>query len=177
MRIKNALFLLFAVSVIVASATELAFCNGGKGKKTSYESRVYLKGGELQFVIEMEKPLFLLNSVKNKYKVVRIRVLNHSNTTIDLSAKGDSIEFVFEKRSVSGILDLSSYDPALWDSFSGYLRDTLAYPEKITGVEENIFVFIPDMEVEDLPKSIKYKIQNLPSSTKEVILSVPVVRK
>src|SRR5688500_4058513 len=83
-----------------------------------------------EFAIEVDKIAFVLNSLENKYRLIRIRVDNFSQTPILLSSDKDSFELkIDENITVKGLLNLRKADPRLWDSLSIDLREALAYPQ------------------------------------------------
>jgi hypothetical protein len=179
---RSSKFIAFLVVIaVIAFTEEFALSNGGKGKTDRYKGQILLGQNwdeDCQFSIEIEKVMFHLNSVQNKYKVVRIKINNYSKKALHLSKEKDKIELHLPgNRSIPGILDLSNHDPTFWDTFDAAMRKTLVYPEVVKeGEEENIFVFIPDPKLEELPLEFLYTIDSLPG--KQVIIeSDKVVKK
>ncbi|MCI0564213.1 MAG: hypothetical protein MN733_37535 [Nitrososphaera sp.] len=178
MRSSKFITFLFVVFAIITFTEESAPINGGIGKPDHYVGQIQLgqnPGEECQFLIEIERILFRLNSVENKYKVVRIKINNQSGSILHLSREKDKIELYFpNNNTVLGILDLSNHDPAFWDAFEADMRRILAYPEVVkAGEEENIFVFIPDPKLKEPPMAFLYTIESLPE--KEVIIRPHIV--
>ena len=151
--------------------------NGGKGKKTRYLGEVEKRTGLIMLSSELEKILFLLNSVEGKYKVIRVKIDNQSQEDLRLSGEKDKVDIHFGGRVVSGILRLSESDPDLWDSFDDELRRVLAYPLLVEAEEEeNIFVFIPAEDVDELPRFLTYTINSLSDRPVRLNDDTPVAR-
>jgi hypothetical protein len=128
--------------------------------------------GEMCFLTQIYKVEFYLNSVQNKYKILRIDIDNLSDRTLELSSDKDKFELWVDtnhgRTKVEGILDLSSKDQNLWDSISQDIRELLVYPERVSkGESENIFVFIPLPELKELPLEFFYKIDSLSQRYKD----------
>jgi hypothetical protein len=161
----RALRALIPLCLILGLGAAPVLGNGGKGKVTVYRAEVRTGEGEpIQFSAELEGILFRLNSVRNKYKVVRLKVVNDSPGPLKLSPDQDKIELLYDPDpAVQGILNLAGRDAALWDSFPADLRQVLAYPRLVeAGEEENVFVFIADPNLARLPKRFRYRIASLP---------------
>lgn len=166
MNLKKACLYGLVLSLAILLARESGAANGSKGKKTFYRQQVQLSGtppGVCDFTIEIERVIFQLNSVRNKYKVVRVKILNRSPKPLHLSKNQDKMQISFREREMTAILDLSAHDPGFWDSLSPEIRRALVYPEIVeAGEEENIFVFIPDPELKEMPAVFRYTIETLP---------------
>ncbi|MHC4270108.1 MAG: hypothetical protein ACYSTS_16815 [Planctomycetota bacterium] len=155
----------FVIFAVIVFTYDFAFCNGGKGKKTFYKGQIKLGEEEVcEFSTEIEQVLFRINSVENKYKVVRIKIINKSEKTLHLSIDKDKLELAYNEGHITGILDLSKYDPIFWDALDSDIRNTLVYPQIVEGKgeEENVFVFIPNPKLEKLPLAFIYTIESLP---------------
>ncbi len=137
--------------------------DGRKGRKIVYEaSRLCPGDKEIHFSTELEQVLFLLNSVQNRYKVLRVRILNGCPQTLALSSDDDQVEIRFANGSVRGTLDLSTADPALWASLGEALRKSIVYPARVeANEEENVFVFVGSSHAKDIPASIQYTVRSL----------------
>jgi hypothetical protein len=162
---------LIVVVAIVGSAG-LAAANGGKGKVTTYQAAVTMdvQGREVVFSAQLERILFSLTSVHNKYKIVRIKIDNKTKKDVTLSLEKDQIELRVGSQTLPGILDLGKHDPALWEAFGAVTREQIAYPARVkAGEEENIFVFIARPGLSDLPRDFRYSIDSLPE--KPVVLA------
>lgn len=161
----RALRVLIPLFLLLGFSSAPALGNGGKGKTTIYRAEARTgEGGPIQFSAELEAILFRLNSVQNKFKVVRLKIVNDSPRALKLSPDQDKIELLFDDGApVPGILKLSGRDAALWDSFSADLRQVLVYPRVVeAGEEENVFVFIADPNLAHLPRRFRYHIASLP---------------
>jgi hypothetical protein len=133
---------------------------------------------QCEFSVEIERVTFRLNSLKNKYKVVRIRAENRMLESIKLSRDEDEIELELEGGEVvSGTFNLQKQDGPLWDELSNGLRTALAYPLSVRGakgVETRprqpeviyVFAFFPADKVPDLPHRFKYTIKNAGQAVK-----------
>jgi hypothetical protein len=136
-----------------------ALANGAKGKVTRYVDR----SGPAEISIDLDEKLFLLTAVKDKYKVLRIKIKNTGGKAVALSKANDKVELLIKGQRVPGILDLARQDSALWDSLDGDTRNFLAYPETVPPrEEESIFVFIPAQSIAAIPAAVEYTIASLP---------------
>jgi hypothetical protein len=121
---------------------------------------------------------FKLNSLKAKYKVVRIRVENRMSEPIKLSGDQDAIELEMDGGTVvRGTFNLRGQDGSLWDSLSDDMREALAYPLSIRGAKSDevnprrpevvyVFAFFPADKVPDVPRSFQYTIQSVGKTVK-----------
>jgi len=160
------------VATVVALFVEYPAANGGKGKVKTYQADVSMddQGGEVVFSTQLEKILFSLTSVQNKYKVMRIKIDNRSRKDVALSLGKDRMEVQVAGETLPAILDLGKHDPAMWEALGATMRDQIAYPGKVeAGEEENIFVFIAEPGLADLPADFRYSIDSL--AEKPVVLS------
>lgn len=127
-----------------------------------------------EFAIDVDKIAFVLNSLENKYRLIRIRVDNFSKTPILLSPDKDSLDLKIEENiTVKGLLNLRKADPRLWDSLTVEMREALAYPQTFepakvsnTGSRDRpqpiyFFVFFPKDKVPKLPGSFIYRVDSL----------------
>ena len=153
---------------ILPNASVLA--NGGKGKVSRYVDR----SGPIEISIDLDEKLFLLTSVKNKYKVLRIKIKNTQSKGLALSKTNDKVDLLIKEQRVPGILDLAKHDPSLWDSLDADTRNFLAYPETVPpNEEESIFVFVPLQSIVVIPTAVEYTIASLPE---KIRLRPPVAR-
>jgi len=156
--------LFFAIGAISS-----AWGNGGKGKAEEYVATEHLGGGTVEFSARVEKVLYSITSVQNKYKVIRIRIVSKSETPLQLSADNDAIDVVIAGKKVAGILDIFKKDSGFWDGLTPEIRKSLAYPPNVPSrEEESIFVFIPKDTAENIPEAFHYKIATLPD---EVVIA------
>lgn len=183
--------LLIVVLFILCIICGVGYClTSSKGKLINYEGNQTLETGGLSFRLGIDKIGFLLNTVDKKFKLVRIRLDNHSKETIRLSAENDNIDLYFKKDpnafvdpmkpleehrndsvKIPGILDLSIHDPNLWSSFTEEIRNNITYPNSIEkGETEVITVFFPAAKIETLPLAIRYKIASTQGEAVEIRL-------
>jgi hypothetical protein len=147
-----------------------ALANGGKGKVSRYVDR----SGAIEISIDLDEKLFLLTSVKNKYKVLRIKIKNTGGKALALSKTNDKVELLVKDQRIAGILDLAKQDSPLWDSLDADTRNFLAYPETVAArEEESIFVFLPFQGITAIPTAVEYTIASLPE---KIRLRPPVAR-
>lgn len=98
----------FLASILVISTH--ANVPGGEGHKTNLYRGYFTKDrNRIKFEVKLDPISFLLNRVNNKYKLVRITV-DGGLERVYLSPK-DKIEFFFNNKNISGILDLRKHDP------------------------------------------------------------------
>lgn len=161
----------FSIFILVLFANEAGLCNGKKHELTSYVGTIKIGEDlheEVSFSTKIEKVMFNLNSVQNQYKVIRINIRNWSKKALHLSREKDKIEIYANDEVIPGVLDLSKNDPAIWDAFDLTIREILIYPRIVDpGEEENIFVFLPNKILIELPKKIIYTISTI---SKQAIL-------
>jgi hypothetical protein len=165
--VTSALVFLTGLSVVPPAET-----NGGKGKILTYQAQFTLeRGGQVRATAILDDRLFLLTTLRNKYKVLRIKIDNTRNPTtpIRLSKTADKVELVSldPKTSaeirVPGILNLAERDPQFWDSLDEAARGVLAYPMSVPArEEESVFVFIADGALAAVPTEVVYTIEGLP---------------
>ncbi len=107
---------------------------------------------------EFEPILFRLTSVENKYRVLRVRIVNRTSRNLALSRTADKVEVVFGDERVNGVIDLPGHDQAFWKNLDPELRDQIIYPQVVEkgGEEESVFVFIPDVARKTAPTAIVY---------------------
>lgn len=135
--------------------------------------------GKMVFSVALERMLFTLNSLENKYKVVRIQIENASKSPLPLSVEKDEMEIVLENgKTVTGILNIRKHDPELWNGLKPGMREMLAYPEVLTARPQgkgvhNIFVFIPDPKLDLLPVVFRYRIDSLEKKLVEIKVISP----
>ena len=114
---------------------------------------------------EIDRDTFLLNSVDNKYRVVRFRVTNRAEKPIDLSSRQDTFECHHGSSKSAGILRLQRADSALWGSLSQDTRKRLAYPLQIKPKTSiHVFVWFPKDKLKNLPFKFVWDIKSLGKS-------------
>lgn len=128
---------------------------------------------QCEFSVELERVMFKLNSLKDKYKVIRIRVENRMSGPIKLSGDEDAIELELgDGKVVRGTFNLQGQDGSLWDSLSEDMRKALVYPLSIRGVKGDgvnprrpevvyVFAFFPADKLSEVPRSFRYTIQSV----------------
>jgi len=156
---------LFLFGVTVAIARESPMANGGKGKKTLYGGFVACANtpdDSIAFSTEIEHVLFRLNSVHNKYKVVRLKIKNNCDRDLLLDIAADKLELLHRDGQVSGFLNLAQEDPDLWNNLEADLRRSLLYPARVEkGEEENVFVLVAQARLPGVPRGFRYTLRTL----------------
>lgn len=144
--------LVFVLSSVTATA------NGNKAKKELYDG----KAGAVVFSIELEPIPFQITAVQNRYRLVRIRIVNNGQTPLRLSAESDRVLAFTRNGDVEGILDLGRRDAHVWDQFPVGVRTMLAYPTVVKPrEEESVFVFFDANRVSRAPEALRYRIVGL----------------
>ncbi len=106
--------------------------------------------------------MFRLATLRDKYRVVRIRIRNGGDTRLALALTGDRIELQLPAGVQAAVLDLGAHDPEVWDGLSPELRGAIAYPRGVDpGEEESVFVFVPIGDAVALPRAFRYTIGSL----------------
>jgi hypothetical protein len=161
--------LLFCLALLSAASILLA-ANGSKGKRVVYEATVPIANAttpDCHFLVELEPILFQIDSVQNKYRVIRINIKNSSQSPLKLSLEKDSVQVRTGSRVVQGRLNLADSDQSWWDGLSPELRRALAYPDQSVikgGEEENVFAYFPVADLPTPPTEILFKIEAVSTS-------------
>lgn len=168
-----------SLSLILFST--LIYANGSKGKTSVYEAHIHLGQsglGDCDFRVELDPVLFQIQSVQNKYRVIRIKIQNYSESPLRLSLENDSVQVRVGSHEIQGSLNVANSDQEWWDRLSPELRRALAYPDQspIQRLEEeNIFAYFPIADLPSLPDEILYKVESVsrkPISLKRLKIEV-----
>jgi len=175
---QRILWLLWISLSFPVLAGQPVLANGSKGKLLQYLAEVSLdQQAKVRFSATLDSRLVLLTSLRNKYKVIRIRIDNTRNgKAILLSKTADSLEIFVplaadraQEVRVKGILDLAGHDPSLWDDLDAETRKVLVYPQSVPArEEESVFVFIPDDALKVIPGRLIYTIESLSGKKVEI---------
>lgn len=167
--------LVFAGVLLTAAPDGRAEISGSAGRAPNYVGMLDLANGDrCEVSIQIERVSFLLTSVANKYRFVRMLVNCGKQTGLTLSSAADRLEMTLDKRTVPAILSLQKSDSAFWDSLDLNMRQTLAYPPAIKPNEPvYVFGFFPADQVNAMPASFTLTIASLERS---VTLRVLVTR-
>lgn len=166
---------------LIAGERETAFADiaGARGGPTTLIGRVRGPEGRdlYSFEVSFYREEFRISSVRDKYKLVRVRVSNFSTAPLRLSAERDRLELVLPDNSVvKGLLNLQSVDSQTWDAFDAPLRQALAYPSTVKAAPGSeggrtrspeviyLFAFYPSDKVLNLPVRFNYWIDSLQQS-------------
>src|SRR5688572_25722370 len=124
----TALAVRLALALLLCSP---ALPNGGKAKKSVLEARIGSGAGRWVFTTEIVSIQYRMNSIRNKYKMIQIRVNNEGGKPLRLSRTADKIEVRVGGSFVSAIINMPGVDAAFWDSLDAELRNELAYPPNV----------------------------------------------
>ena len=170
-------------TVVLCSAllSVRAEMSGDLGRSRRFLGKLNPQGSQTnqcEFSIEIERVMFKLNSLKDKYKVVRIRVENTMSNPIRLSRDDDGVELdLRDGTTVRGTFNLQAQDSSLWDGLSEDMRKALAYPLSVRGVKGEdanqrraeviyVFAFFPADKVIEMPRAFRYTIQSVGKTIK-----------
>src|SRR5882762_7553643 len=117
---KTRLLPLFAIALLAMPMFSRGDVSEERGMSKRFIGKLNPTPGhtnECEFSIEIEPMTFKVNSLQNRYKVVRIRVENRMKEAIKLSGEEDSIEVeVAGGSAIRGVFNLQAQDGPLWDS-------------------------------------------------------------
>jgi hypothetical protein len=160
---------LVVLLVMSGVAVHLFAADGSKGKARVYDVTVAAEQGDWYFKVEVEPILFRIVSVQNKYKVLRINIVNRSRKPLRLSLQDDRLQIRFRPldgtntKTVGGLLDIARTDNTWWSSLDTTLQKALAYPDQAAiraNEEENVFVFVPAGDLPSFPDEILFTIKS-----------------
>lgn len=178
---KSQFYALSTIALLLALMSARGEVSGESGRSSRFVGKLDPAASSMnqcEFSVEIERVSFKLNSLRDKYKVVRIRVKNRMSAPMKLSGDQDAIELEMDSGTVvRGTFNLRRQDGSLWDSLSDDLREALAYPLSIRGVKGDgvnprrpevvyVFAFFPADKVPDVPRSFQYTIQSVGKSVK-----------
>jgi hypothetical protein len=177
-----------AIALVVSGLATVLFlgdtsvlANGSKSKRVRYGAEVQTGdtvGKKCRFDAELEPLLCRLATVRDKYRVVRIRIQNVGDKRLVLSLTDDRMELRLASGMRPAVLDLGAHDPGLWDSFPPELRGAVAYPRGVDpGEEESVFVFIPIGDAMSEPLAFRYTIASLPAGPVNMRDMTPVMKR
>ncbi len=161
---------LLATSIFLGASAlwvQTAPANGSKGKRVVYEARIRLgesERDECVFLVELEPILFRITAVQNKYRAIRINLLNRGQQPLRLSLEKDSIQVRAGDKIVDGILNLAARESSFWNQLDPDLRKALAYPDSEAirgGEEENVFVYVPNSDLPAFPDEFLFRIDSV----------------
>jgi hypothetical protein len=155
--------LVFAGVLLAAALDGRAEMAGSAGRASNYVGIVDLGNGDrCELSIPIERVSFLVTTVANKYRLVRILVDCRKQTGLTLSSTADRLEMAIDNRAVPAVLSLQRSDSAVWDAFDLNMRQTLAYP---TAIKPNapvyLFAYFPADQVTTMPARFNFTIASL----------------
>jgi hypothetical protein len=147
---------------------------GGEGRPTPFVGAVELPGdaggppvGECRFSIDIERVSFMVTSVADKYRLVRMLIDCRGEGGLILSASDDRLEMQVDDGEggdgvTPGVLSLRQADGAIWDAFDADMRRTLAYPPEVrAGDAVYVFAYFPVTETLSTPGGFQFTIASL----------------
>lgn len=136
---------------------------GSAGRSSPYVGMVDLANGDrCELSIQVERVNFLLTTVANKYRLVRMLVDCRKQTGLTLSSTADRLEIAIDNRQVPAVLSLQRSDSAVWDALDLNMRQTLAYPPAIKPNEPvYVFAYFPADQVTTMPARFTFTIASL----------------
>jgi hypothetical protein len=147
-----------AIGVALILSALTAAANGNKAKKEVYDG----KAGQIIFTVELEPIPFQITTVGNRYRLVRIRIVNEGPRPLALAAQSDKVVAYTRDGEVEGILDIGRRDAPLWDGFPLEVRTLLAYPMVVKArEEESVFVFFDATRLKSAPGGLLYTLAGL----------------
>ena len=165
---------LVLTGVLLAAVPEgRAELAGSAGRASSYVGMVDLANGDrCDLSIQVERVSFLLTTVANKYRLVRMLVDCRKQTGLTLSSTADRLEIAIENRQVPAVLSLQRSDSAVWDALDLNMRQTLAYPPAIKPNEPvYVFAYLPADQVRTMPARFMFTIASLGRSVTLQVLA------
>ncbi|HVT57496.1 MAG TPA: hypothetical protein VHR45_03775 [Thermoanaerobaculia bacterium] len=142
---------------------------GGFSRTRSLDAQSSSGGNLVRFSCEFDPIVLALTSVNNRYKILRIDIANTGQKPLVLSPDKDHLEAKVHGHNIPAILNLSSKDPALWNSLADFMRKALVYPKVVdAGERESVFVFLASPSADSEPTELSYTIDSLPD--KPVVL-------
>lgn len=178
---RSQFYALSTIAFLLALTPARGEMSGERGRSSKFVGNLDPAASftnQCEFSVEIERVIFKLNSLKDKYKVVRIRVENRMSEVITLSGDQDAIELVIDGGIVvRGTFNLRGQDSSLWDSLSEDMREALTYPLSIRGAKSDgvnprrpevvyVFAFFPADKVSEVPRSFLYTIQSVGRAVK-----------
>lgn len=167
---RSVLVVLLAWLVLPISAeAEMA---GGEGRPTPFVGQIEHGDGYCEFSVDVERINFLVTTVANKYRLVRMRIGCSGELSLALSSTDDRLEMLVGDDNAVGVLSLRQSDGALWDAFDPDIRRSLAYPPEIrAGEPVYVFAYFPAEEVGSLPYGFEFTIASLDETVQLVNLA------
>lgn len=165
--------LVFAGVLLAAALDGRAEMAGSAGRASNYVGTLDLGNGDrCELSIQVERVSFVLTSVANKYRFVRMFVNCGKQTGLTLSSANDHLEIAIDKRTVPAVLSLQRSDSAIWDPLDLNMRQTLAYPAAIKpGAPVYVFGFFPADQVNAMPEKFTWTIASLGRSVTLQVLA------
>ena len=165
--------LVFAGVLLAAALDGRAEMAGSAGRASNYVGTLDLSNGDrCELSIQVERVSFLMTSVANKHRFVRMLVNCGKQTGLTLSSAADRLEMNFENNAVPAALNLQKSDSDVWNALDLDLRQTLAYPPAIKpGAPVYVFAYFPADQVKAMPRRFTFVIASLGRSVTLQVLA------
>lgn len=162
------------LGLVVLGGSARAEMGGGEGRPTPFVGEILLPGGEnepprveCRFAIDVEYVRFMVTTVADKYRLVRMLIDCRGEEGLALSATEDRLEMFVDDGEggdgvTTGVLSLRRADGAIWDAFDTDLHRLLAYPPEVrAGDAVYVFAYFPADEVRSMPDGFRFTIASL----------------
>lgn len=165
--------LVFAGVLLAAALDGRAEMAGSAGRASNYVGTLDLGNGDrCELSIQVERVSFLMTSVANKHRFVRMLVNCGKQAGLTLSSAADRLEMNFENNAVAAALNLQKSDSNVWDALDLDMRQTLAYPTAIKpGAPVYVFAYFPADQVKTMPRRFTFTIASLGRSVTLQVLA------
>lgn len=147
--------------MFAAHGSVRASMGGEEDAPATYRGEIGHRGGSCQFTIDLERVQFLVTTVANKYRFVRMLVNCQGEEALRLSSSSDRFQADAPHGTVA-VLNLQSSDSELWDGLAADIRRMLAYPQQIESNDPvYVFAYLPIDDDTDMPERFSYTIASI----------------
>lgn len=139
-------------------SSAMAAVGGEEDVPSRYQGDLFLDGSRCSFTIELDRVLFLVATVADRYRIVPVAV-ECEGTNVALSSTDDRFETA---DGAAGILSLQRFDSQVWDGFDASIRRMLAYPQKIEARKRQVFfAYFRVDDIHGLPYEFSFTIASI----------------
>lgn len=162
------------LGTLLLAGSSRAEMGGGEGRPTPFVGQIELPGGadepsegECRFSIDVERVSFLVTTVADKYRLVRMLIDCRGEGALALSATDDRLEMLVDDGEggdgiAVGVLSLRQADGAVWNAFDADMRRLLAYPPEVrAGDAVYVFAYFPVDAARSMPGGFQFTIASL----------------
>jgi hypothetical protein len=162
------------LGLVLSAGGVRAEMGGGEGRPTPFVGQVELPGeaggpptGECRFSIDVERVSFIVTTLADKYRLVRMLIDCRGESGLALSASDDRLAMMVDDGEggdgvTAAVLSLRQADGAIWDAFDADLRRALAYPPEVRpGEAVYVFAYFPVDETRSMPGGFEFTIASL----------------